>query len=265
MAPKIKSSDLLDRSFATRLAPNNSFCVYRLNHSPKVIVKVGDVIRLSEAASMNFVRSKTSIPVPEVYDVYKDETDPENYLLLMEYVEGDVLRDVWDTMSLEEKEEIARQLRGYMDELRDIEGTLIGTVEGGPCNDQVFESDEKNRYGPYETEDAFNEGIVAAIGTFSGGIFTEMVVDMVKALPNHKIVLTHGDIAPRNIIVRDGKIVAILDWELSGFYPEYWEYVKALYLPNWDTRWIQERVVDKIIKPFHLEHAVMRQVRDVFM
>ncbi|EPE33670.1 Protein kinase-like (PK-like) [Glarea lozoyensis ATCC 20868] len=165
----------------------------------------------------------------------------------------------------EQQSILVGQLRGYLDELREIDGTIIGTVDGGPCNDQVFESDEKNNYGPYETEEAFNEGIAAAMRTFSGGIFTEMVVDMVKALPKHNIVLTHGDIAPRNIIVRDGKIVAILDWELSGFYPEYWEYVKALYLPSWDTGWIQERAVDKVMKPFHLEHAVMRQVRDVFM
>jgi tRNA A-37 threonylcarbamoyl transferase component Bud32 len=264
MASKIKFSDLLDPSFATRLAPNNAPWVYRLNHSTKTVVKVGDAIRLSEAASMNFVRSKTSIPVPEVYDVYIDETDPQKYLLLMEYIEGDVLRDVWDTMSLEEKEKLVGQLRGYVDELREIGGAFIGRVDSGPCNDQVFESDE-NSYGPYETEEAFNKGIVGAMRTFSGGIFTEMVVDMVKALPKHKIVLTHGDIAPRNIIVRDGKIVAILDWELSGFYPEYWEYVKALYLPSWETGWIKERAVDRIMKPFHIEHAVIRQVRDVFM
>jgi tRNA A-37 threonylcarbamoyl transferase component Bud32 len=143
-------------------------------------------------------------------------------------------------------------------------GMFIRRVDGGPCEDQVFESGTKS-YGPYETEEAFNEGIVEAMRTFSGGIFTEMVVDMVKALPKHKSVFTHGDIAPRNIIVRDGKVVAILDWELSGFYPEYWEYVKALHLPSWETGWIKERVVDRIMKPFHIEHAVIRQVRDVFM
>ena len=90
-----------------------------------------------------------------------------------------------------------------------------------------------------------------------------MVADMVRAMPVHDVLLTHSDIAPRNILVRDGKIVAILDWELSGFYPEYWEYVKALYLPDWEDSWIRERVVDKIMKPYHIEHAVMRNVHEV--
>ncbi|POR32750.1 Putative phosphotransferase enzyme family protein [Tolypocladium paradoxum] len=44
----------------------------------------------------------------------------------------------------------------------------------------------------------------------------------------YPIVFTHGDIAARNIMVRDGRIVALLDWEFAGWYPEYWEYVFAL-------------------------------------
>ncbi len=123
-----------------------------------------------------------------------------------------MLRDVWYTVSTEEMEKIVRQLKGYVDELRGVAGTFIGRVDGGPCEDRIFESG-----GPYETEEAFNEGIVEAMRSFSGGIFTEMVADVVRALLKHKFVLTYGDIALRNIIVHGGKVVAILDWELSGF------------------------------------------------
>ena len=35
--------------------------------------------------------------------------------------------------------------------------------------------------------------------------------------------------APRNIIVKGGKIVAIVDWEMAGWYPEYWEYTTACF------------------------------------
>jgi thiamine kinase-like enzyme len=42
------------------------------------------------------------------------------------------------------------------------------------------------------------------------------------------IVFAHGDIAARNILVRDGRIVALLHWEHAGWYPEYWEYVFTL-------------------------------------
>jgi aminoglycoside phosphotransferase (APT) family kinase protein len=54
---------------------------------------------------------------------------------------------------------------------------------------------------------------------------------MVGALKYHEIVLTHGDISPRNILVQGSKVVAILNWEMSGHYPEYWDYVKTLFRP----------------------------------
>ena len=37
----------------------------------------------------------------------------------------------------------------------------------------------------------------------------------------HRILFTHGDLSPRNIIVQDGRIVDLLDWETAGLYPKY--------------------------------------------
>ncbi|KAK3939916.1 kinase-like domain-containing protein [Diplogelasinospora grovesii] len=44
----------------------------------------------------------------------------------------------------------------------------------------------------------------------------------------YPIVFTHGDVTARNIIVRNGRIVALLDWEFAGWYLEYWDYVFTL-------------------------------------
>jgi thiamine kinase-like enzyme len=45
---------------------------------------------------------------------------------------------------------------------------------------------------------------------------------------DHRIVFTHGDLALHNIIVKDGHVNAIIDWEFSGWYPEHWDYCKTL-------------------------------------
>lgn len=50
---------------------------------------------------------------------------------------------------------------------------------------------------------------------------------------NHRIVFTRGDFHPRNVTVVDGldgsvALSGIVDREASGFYPEYWEQLKAL-------------------------------------
>lgn len=82
------------------------------------------------------------------------------------------------------------------------------------------------------------------------------------------IVFTHGDLRPANImdeLDQDGsyKICGIIDWERSGFYPVYWEFLKAtnnmspvdadgwyLYLPECirrpegsDQRWLIDRSI----------------------
>ncbi|KAI0146249.1 kinase-like protein [Xylariaceae sp. FL1272] len=45
---------------------------------------------------------------------------------------------------------------------------------------------------------------------------------------DHRIVFTDGDLGQRNIMVQDGKIMGLIDWEFAGWFPEYWEYVLFL-------------------------------------
>lgn len=45
----------------------------------------------------------------------------------------------------------------------------------------------------------------------------------------HHYFFTHADLHPSNILIDQGRLSAILDWECAGFFPEYWEYTKAMY------------------------------------
>jgi aminoglycoside phosphotransferase (APT) family kinase protein len=54
----------------------------------------------------------------------------------------------------------------------------------------------------------------------------------------HKIVFTHGDVSPRNIMVeritnstgvRGWRLSGIIDWETAGYYPDYWHYTKSMF------------------------------------
>jgi thiamine kinase-like enzyme len=60
---------------------------------------------------------------------------------------------------------------------------------------------------------------------------------------------THSDIAPRNILVKNGKIAAIIDWETAGWYPEYWEYIRWEASNHRSTqRWLKVR--DEILERY---------------
>ena len=46
-----------------------------------------------------------------------------------------------------------------------------------------------------------------------------VVEDDAAFSPEEPFVLVHGDLHGRNIMVKDGSIVAVLDWEFAGVYP----------------------------------------------
>ena len=71
---------------------------------------------------------------------------------------------------------------------------------------------------------------------------------------NGPIVLTHGDLRPANIIITaksPARVVAIVDWEQAGWYPDYWEYCKAVYTaaPNGEWRWWIDQFLDPHMAP----------------
>ena len=69
---------------------------------------------------------------------------------------------------------------------------------------------------------------------FNGGSYPE---DLSSLLPRSSVsVSTHGDLTPRIIMVDDtGTITCVVDWENSGWYPDYWEYADMM-KPSVDGR-----------------------------
>ncbi|KAI1112723.1 kinase-like protein [Nemania sp. NC0429] len=225
MARTISPEDLANAQRFGEFAP-----VYKIDST--TVVKSGKTVRLAEAEAMRFVHSNTSIPVPEVYNAYKDE-DSGHTRIIMEFIVGAELEEVWDTYSVVEKESVIAQLRGYMEELRQFKGTYIGAIDGSWCDDHFFD-DNPGGYGPFKDEEEFNAGIVKALKQAKSGVFVDVTCDIwLECMKGNEIVFTHNDFAPRNILVRRPKVVAILDWELSGYYPDYWEYCKAMRRADW--------------------------------
>ncbi|ERF73998.1 hypothetical protein EPUS_03812 [Endocarpon pusillum Z07020] len=212
-----------------RLAPDASPQIYRL--TPTTVAKTGDLVSLSEAAVMRLVRSKTSIPVPQVLDAYIRTEDGSGHgCIIMEYVEGETLDKAWEACTPTQKDGIVKQLKSRL-------------ATDGP-----------RTYA----------GLARSLRERRQNTWIDMVCRFIDALPhNHQIVLTHNDLAPRNILVREGRVVALLDWELAGFYPEHWEYVKTLFWPEWNSSWIKDGIVDRILDPYTLELACLLHARDI--
>lgn len=72
-------------------------------------------------------------------------------------------------------------------------------------------------------------------------------------------VFTHGDLNPFNILVSRDKIVGLIDWEFSGWYPHYWEYTSAWHGNSTRTEW--QALLNEFLDcyPIELEMERIRQ------
>jgi len=53
-------------------------------------------------------------------------------------------------------------------------------------------------------------------------------------------VFTHGDLSSLNILTHGDVVVAVIDWETSGWYPSYWEYTSAWNVNQQNQFWRDE-------------------------
>jgi aminoglycoside phosphotransferase len=190
-----------------------------------VIVKKGRCLSnfLDEIGLLQFVKENTTIPVPEVLGLHYTEED-ECYLF-MSLVEGCTLASKWEDMSTEDKHKITSQLVHYISQLRSLEPQQpinFGSVVNGICRD-VRREQRQCRF--ITSEQQFND----FLGDFTLRRDSQKVRMLLSSLrDNHKILLTHGDLHPRNIMVQGSTVTGIIDWEYGGWYPEYWEFLKGL-------------------------------------
>lgn len=215
---------------ASKLQSNSA--IFQL--TPRTVAKASqdvdeDASDAPEANALNLVFAKTTIPVPRVRRVVKRKWD---YLIVMDYVKGPTLAEVWSTFSLWKKIRVAFTLRRYVRQLRRLKAspaTPPGPLSAqGPrtCESPIFGQVQSHR-GPFasyaELSTFFNERCKMALDAKrvpEDDMSRKELFD-----DSSPLVLTHQDLNPRNIIVgADGRLW-VIDWAWAGYYPPWFEYV----------------------------------------
>jgi serine/threonine protein kinase len=114
--------------------------------------------------------------------------------------------------------------------------------------------------GPFKSEEDFNATIADTFIAKSKGQVGPYIRGMVNA-HKHGIVFTHGDLRPDNIIVKNGRVAAIIDWEMAGWYPDHWEFVKAFYLEVFTDDWASHLL--GVLTPYYCEQLVHAKLMSV--
>ncbi|KAI5801115.1 kinase-like domain-containing protein [Geopyxis carbonaria] len=191
-----------------------------LKESPN---KSRSVTPRDEYAVLEHIQDRTTIPVPIPYMEYVD--DNEIHFLIRSAIKGESLDRLWESMSWQEKEKIADQTAAYLRQLRGLTAPHLGRLDNQPLVDHfMFNTVHFDPHGPFTTADELWQAMAATLGQNVPQMALDRLgTQMPETAP---FTFTHGDLTLGNIIVKDGNVVGLIDWEWSGYFPVWWEYVK---------------------------------------
>lgn len=173
---------------------------------------------------------QAGLPCPEPLGF--EILDNDHTAIHMSYAPGTSLDKLWETMRLVDKESIFGQLKVILEKMRALEappGHVGGCATDGVIHDGRF-LDNVSSGGPFVNEAAFNEWLLEGFFSLTPRPVQEAISQRWrKGVKGHRIVFTHTDLSPRNIMVKEGRITGILGWKWAGWLPEYWEYVRMVY------------------------------------
>lgn len=229
--------------------------------TPEIVVKVGHDLDIARYSTLDYIlEQQPQLPIPRVHGILQQESSKWTFVF-MDRASGDTLESKWEFMSNANKAAVRDQLDTIVTKYRSIrpppsEGPNAVFGGGVPrrCKDTRRETNEAK--GPISNEDEFNDFLVTH-SRWPMSDYRRVVWSYLGS--NHRLVMTHADFHPRNIMVtvspqtpttgeganhtpmeseevEDKKlpptarvtVTAILDWEMGGWCPEYWEYVKAM-------------------------------------
>ncbi|RDB26696.1 hypothetical protein Hypma_005295 [Hypsizygus marmoreus] len=182
---------------------------------------------VAEAATLRMVARYTSIPVPQILDVVPS-AQPGMWHLLMTELPGDNLMSVWKSLDENQRYDVALQLREWVDQLRGIPSPYGNAIcAPGRSSFMCIRADEDDPIGPFDSISDFHVFLTRIF------LLTQLVTPplaeplRIARAREPYIRFTHGDLKTHNLMFNQGKLSGIIDWESSGWLPDYWEFTSA--------------------------------------
>ncbi|KAI1084790.1 kinase-like domain-containing protein [Whalleya microplaca] len=179
-----------------------------------------------EVQNTDFAAEKTTGQVAKVVASWKEN---DRFFLIQERIEGEPLEDALPNLSQEDIARIGRQVGEFLRQFRNITSPTMQMLDGRPVIDRrLFKPLPASSDAGYSvcTSDAdvvanMSLAIKNCLNTSELDIF---MAHMPSAMP---FTYTHSDVHEGNIMVKDGRFQGLIDFELSGFYPRWWEFVNS--------------------------------------
>lgn len=154
------------------------------------------------------------------------------WYMFMSLVPGANLESVWQDLTDSQKRSVSSDLNSLLVGVHNLpfeHGSALGGVAGQGCKDTRRHI--RVATAPIHSSEALWEFMYGSARN-KDTVYGKFLHNQTFPPPPQKIVFIHGDIRPANIMVRQKgariEITGLVDWEMSGFYPEDLECIKAL-------------------------------------
>ncbi|KAF3070969.1 hypothetical protein GL218_00343 [Daldinia childiae] len=198
---------------------------YILKHRPytpgcEIEIQNADLVRrrLGERQGMP--------PIPKTELHWRDG---DRYFTMESRIKGESLDNALPSLTQEDLTRIGQQVGQYLLGLKTITLPHTARLDGRLVNDwRLFKPLPDSSSGDYlvcttDSELASNLALPIAHRLDKPNLDAFMA-KMPSGLP---FTFSHSDVHEGNIMINDGNFAGLVDWELAGFYPSWWEYVNS--------------------------------------
>ncbi|KAJ3555272.1 hypothetical protein NM688_g2672 [Phlebia brevispora] len=221
-SPETRAWDEALMKFATSWGGSTSHKI-----TSDLIVKRLDPV---EYATMCYIRSHTGIPVPQPRYPHLKKW------LVMDFIDGRMLLECWDSLSWWMQLRIACTLRGYVRQLRRLKSARPGSIIDRTIKDHTLFDDQP--CGPFVSSTQFRlwSEYIAHGGWLRWVRYRRNINLPVAEDPPYPVmggewplVFTHGDLNLGNILLSRDGVLWIIDWASGGFFPPWLESIGINY------------------------------------
>ena len=180
-----------------------------------------------------FLRNQPNLNISLVKEMRRiSEPTDKIHFTLMSRAQGVRLDLIWPTLSQEQKSSYKDQLALAMKQWRKFTAPVPQKVDGSQLDDIII-GHCRRRHPPTckkigsttdewfeDLSETLRRGLAFMHQTKDPAVVERKLQELKDGFPKGgPYVLTHGDLNLSNIIVKDDKIEAIIDWEMAGYYP----------------------------------------------
>ena len=221
LLPDYSTSELLCHIIASPPLSTSALGVFLL--SSNLVAKLLPDRDAPDELAATRLAHDLGIRVPQVKRVLHSEY---GVYVIMDRISGMTLEECWSQSGWLATIRMAFQLRRFVRAMRSRTSPTAGSLVTGNCKSlwlddyyklpALFVARKSRRFHP----------ILAAVYPYKEAGATAGLIppNFVPYVPT-SFVFTHQDLAPRNLLVDGQGDLWLLDWQFSGWYPAYFEYV----------------------------------------